>query len=90
MIFMNTDEQKAKDFAKKIRDAFQAEVVKKFSARQEIFGPIPAAVSNLRGVHRFVLLIKSEDLSSVKIFLQAHGLHKRDDVLIDIDPLTTD
>ncbi len=90
LIFMNTDEQKAKDFAKKIRDSFQAEVVKKFSARQEIFGPIPAAVSNLRGVHRFVLLIKSADLSSVKIFLQAHGLHKRDDVLIDIDPLTTD
>ncbi len=90
LTFMHTDETKAKDFAKKIREAFLSELPKNFSARQKIFGPIPAAISNLRGVYRFVLLIKTEDLLSVRNFLRAHDLHKRDDVLIDIDPLTTD
>ena len=81
---MHKDEAKAKDFAKKIRAAFRAEVSK------EIFGPIPAAIANLRGVYRFVLLIKTLDLPSVRKFLLAHDLHKRDDLIIDIDPLTTD
>ena len=90
LIFMNANETKAKDFAKKIRAAFSEEVVKNSSARQEIFGVIPAAISNLRGIYRFVLLIGSADLSDVKNFLRAHELHKREDVLIDIDPLTTD
>ncbi|MBQ6131297.1 MAG: hypothetical protein IJL12_03025 [Selenomonadaceae bacterium] len=58
--------------------------------RQEIFGLIPAAVANFSGVYRFVLLIKSQDLSRVRNFLRANNLHKRDDVYIDIDPLTTD
>ncbi|MBD3879832.1 MAG: primosomal protein N' [Quinella sp. 1Q5] len=84
LIFMNKDEAKAKDFAKKIRAAFRAEVSK------EIFGPIPAAIANLRGVYRFVLLIKTLDLPSVRNFLLAHGLPMRDDIIIDIDPLTTD
>ena len=90
LIFMHKDETKAKDFAKKIRAEFRTQVVKNSSARQEIFGPIPAAVANFRGVHRFVLLIKSQDLSRVRNFLRANNLHKRDDVYIDIDPLTTD
>ena len=90
LIFMNTNAEKAKDFAKKIRAAFKVEVVKNSASRQEIFGPISAAISNLRGVYRFVLLIKSENLSDVRIFLRAQNLHKREDVLIDIDPLTTD
>ena len=87
---MHKDEIKAKNFAKEIRDAFYGEVKKNNFKRQEIFGPIPAAIANLRGVYRFVLLIKSENLSSVRNFLRAHNLHKRDDVYIDIDPLTTD
>ncbi|MBR0261217.1 MAG: primosomal protein N' [Selenomonadaceae bacterium] len=90
LIFMHKDEIKAKNFAKEIRDAFYGEVKKNNFKRQEIFGPIPAAIANLRGVYRFVLLIKSENLSSVRNFLRAHNLHKRDDVYIDIDPLTTD
>lgn len=90
LIFMHADEVKAKTFAKEIRNAFRAEVAKDSSSRQEIFGPIPAAIANLRGVFRFVLLIKSADLSSVRDFLRAHDLHKRDDVIIDIDPSTTD
>ena len=90
LTFMNKDEAKAKAFAKEIRAAFRAEVANNSKARQEIFGAIPAAIANLRGVFRFVLLIKSNDLSAVRNFLKAHDLHKRDDVQIDIDPLTTD
>ena len=90
LIITNTDEAKAKTFAKKIRDDFRAEVVKNSPARQEIFGPIPAAIAKLRDVFRFVLLIKSANLSNVRNFLRAHDLHKRNDVLIDIDPTTTD
>ncbi len=90
LIVTNKDEAKALAFAKEIRAAFRAEVAKKSVARQEIFGAIPAAIANLRGVYRFVLLIKSGDLSAVRNFLRAHDLHRREDVLIDIDPLTTD
>ena len=90
LIFTNKNESEAKDFAKKIRNVFRSEIVKNSSTRQEIFGPIPAAIANLRGVYRFVLLIKSEDLSVVRNFLQAYNLHRRNDVQIDIDPLTTD
>lgn len=90
LIIMNTDEVKAKTFAKEIRSSFRSEVVSKPSKRQEIFGAIPAAIANLRGMFRFVLLIKSADLSVVRNFLRAHNLHKRNDVIIDIDPTTTD
>ena len=89
LIVMNTDELKAKTFAKEIVKTFRADK-KNSSARQEIFGPIPAAISNLRGVFRFSVLIKTSDLSATRIFLRANNLHKRDDIQIDIDPLTTD
>ena len=89
LIISSSKADKAKTFAKEIREAFHAEK-KNFLARQEIFGPIPAAISNLRGVYRFVLLIKSANLSETRKFLRSHNLHKRDDIQIDIDPLTTD
>ena len=90
LIFMHKDETKAKTFAKNVRAEFRAEVTKKSSTRQEIFGPIPAAIAKLKDIYRFVLLIKSEDLLEVRKFLREHNLHKREDVYIDIDPLTTD
>lgn len=88
LIFMHKDAAKAKTFAKEIRAAFRAEI--NSSKRQEVFGPIPAAIANLRGVSRFVLLIKSANLSDVRNFIKAHDLHRREDIIIDIDPLTTD
>ena len=90
LIFMSPKEDKAKTFAKEIVKAFRAEVSKKSSPRQEIFGPIKAAIANLRGVFRFAVIIKSENLSAVRNFLREHELHKRADVYIDIDPATTD
>ena len=90
LIFTGKDELKTKSRAKEIVKAFRAEVVQNSRTRQEIFGPIPAAIAHLREMFRFVVLIKSEDLSSVRNFLRAHDLHKRDDVQLDIDPTTTD
>ena len=90
LIVTSTKADKAKSFGKEIVAAFKEEVCKKNIGRQEIFGPIPAAIANLRGVFRFAILIKSTDLSIVRNFLRAHDLHKRDNVQIDIDPLTTD
>ena len=90
LIFTGTDEEKIRDRAKKIVADFRAEVVQKKSAGQEIFGPIPAAVAKLRDVFRCAVIIKSRDLNAVRIFLRTRELHKRDDIQIDIDPLTTD
>ena len=90
LTFVHKDETKAKTFAKEIRAAFRAKFAKNSSTRQEIFGPIPAAIAKFKDIYRFVLLIKSEDLLSVRNFLREHNLHKRENVYIDIDPLTTD
>jgi len=90
LIVASTKEDKAKTFAKEIVALFREEVVKNSSTRQEIFGPIKAAIANLRGVFRFAIIIKTADLSAVRNFLKAHDLHRRNDIQIDIDPLTTD
>ncbi|MBO4780637.1 MAG: primosomal protein N', partial [Selenomonadaceae bacterium] len=90
LIVTGADELKTKTRAKEIVTAFRAEVSKNFSSRQEIFGPIAAAIACLRGMYRFAVVIKSADLSSVRNFLRDHNLHRRDDIQIDIDPSTTD
>ena len=90
LIFLAEREEKAKSAAKEIRKQFRAEVGKNSAARHEIFGPIAASIAKLRGMFRFVLLIKTTDLQSVRNFLRAHELNRRNDVIIDIDPLTTD
>lgn len=90
LIVTSTKADKAKTFGKEIVAAFKEDVCKKNIGRQEIFGPIPAAIANLRGVFRFSILIKSTDLSIVRNFLRKHDLHTRDNVQIDFDPLTTD
>ena len=90
LIVTSTKADKAKTFGKEIVAAFKEDVCKKNIGRQEIFGPIPAAIANLRGVFRFSILIKSTDLSIVRNFLRTHDLHTRDNVQIDFDPLTTD
>ena len=90
LIVAGKDEIKTKSRAKEIAKLFREELGKKFPAQQKIFGPIPAAISCWHDVYRFSVLIKSTDLSSVRIFLRAHDLHRRPDIQIDIDPLTTD
>ncbi len=90
LIFTSTKEEKAKSFAKEIRKAFRSEIAKNSTTRHEIFGPIPAAIAKFREEYRFVLLIKSSDLQIIRNFILNHDLHKKNDVIIDIDPITTD
>ena len=52
-----------------------------------VIGPSPALIERERGVYRFIVLIKADALAVVQNFLRSHGLHLRDDIAIDIDPI---
>lgn len=89
LIFSSKDEARARDFAERIANSFKLEVIPASAARQEIHGPIAAAVANLRGEFRFSVLIKSLDLDVVRGFLRFHELQKSPEVQIDFDPTFT-
>lgn len=89
LTFTSKDEERARESATIIVNSFKLEVPPNSAARQEIFGPIPAAVANLRGEFRFSVLIKSLDLDAVRGFLRFHNLHKSPEVQIDFDPTMT-
>ncbi len=89
LIFRNTDEEKAKMSAENTANILKAEF--SFSEkRHEVRGPVPAMIANYRGEFRFLLVIKTEDLNEVRRIMIEHDLQKRNDVLIDIDPISTD
>ena len=88
LLFMSEKEDEAKSEAKKIIATFKVEMNSE-NSRQEILGPIPAMIANLRGVFRFAVLIKTEDLAAVKNFMFRHNLQRRNDIQIDIDPIST-
>ena len=90
LIVTHKDEAKAKKFAKEIVAVFREEIIANTDDRQEILGPIPAAIAKLRGLYRFAVIIKSANLEEVQLFLRVHKLNRRDDVAIDIDATTTD
>ena len=52
-----------------------------------VIGPSPALIERERGAYRFIVLIKTDALAVVQNFLRSHGLHLRDDIAIDIDPI---
>ena len=52
-----------------------------------VIGPSPALIERERGAYRFIVLIKTDVLAVVQNFLRSHGLHLRDDIAIDIDPI---
>ena len=88
ILFMSKKSAAAKIFAEEIVKEFN-KAKKNSPARQEVLGPIPAMIENLRGVYRFVVLIKSGDLNFVRKFLREMNLHKMPEVQIDFDPITT-
>ncbi len=89
LIFTSKNKEKIFDAAERIVNSFKLEVATNSATRQEIFGPIPAAIENLRGEFRFVVLIKTADLEIVRGFLRLHNLQISPNVQIDFDPLTT-
>ena len=50
-------------------------------------GPSPALIERERGSYRFVVLIKTDALADVQSFLRTQGVHLRDDIAIDMDPI---
>lgn len=87
LIVQHEDEEAARQEACRIQENFLAA----FAGRegQQIIGPAPALIARFRGIHRFVLLIKTADLAAVREFLRGEGLATRNDVLIDVDPIMT-
>ena len=85
LLFQHEDENTAKGNAKRLVTAFNGHFdgVK----GQQIIGPSPAVIARLRGIYRFVVLIKTTDLPAVQAFLREQNLHLRADVAIDIDPI---
>ena len=87
IIVQHEREEAARQEACRIQEKFLVA----FGGREgrQIIGPAPALIAELRGVHRFVLLIKTADLDDVREFLRGEGLATRNDVLIDVDPIMT-
>jgi len=83
----HADEAKALTEAKALADKFQAV----FSAEQgeQIIGPAPAMIANLRGIYRFNLLIKTQNMQRLRSFLCENELQLKTNVMIDINPLNT-
>ena len=70
-------------------EAFRNRFMKTFGDNEthRFIGPAPAVIEKYRGVYRFVVLIKTANLSELRDFLRTDGLHLRQDVWIDIDPV---
>ena len=55
----------------------------------QIIGPAPALIACYKGTYRFAVLIKTADPDRVRSFLRRQGYDRRNDALIDIDPINT-
>lgn len=85
LLFQDKTEEKAKENAVKFIERFKANF--KNDEKNKAMGPSPAIIKNLRGIYRFVILIKVTDLQKVRDFLRAENINVRRDVAIDIDPI---
>lgn len=87
LIFQNEQPEEARKQAELFKEHF----LQKFGhvARQQIIGPAPAMIYSFRGIYRFSMLIKTNDLPAVNQFLRSEGLDRDMHVIIDIDPITT-
>lgn len=87
LIVHNEKPEEARQQAQNIKDNF----LNKFgyTKHHQIIGPAPAMIPVFKGVHRFSMLIKTDDLKAVNKFLRDQGVHRDMNVMIDIDPITT-
>ncbi len=87
LIFQSPQEQEARQMAMNLLDAY--ETAFGGSALYQAAGPAPAMMSCLRGIYRYVLLLKTRDIWGVLDFLRQQGIAGNMQVAVDIDPLTT-
>ncbi|MGP1365766.1 MAG: replication restart helicase PriA [Schwartzia sp. (in: firmicutes)] len=85
LTFLHEQEETARGNAEQMKEKFVAA----FSGEpcRQILGPAPAVVAHFKGVYRFTLLIKTDDLTVMQDFLRQAQMERRTDVLIDIDPI---
>lgn len=81
------EEQIARDLGNTIKQQFTNEFAG--NEKQQIIGPFPALVAKWREFYRFCILIKTNDLSAVQNFLRSADLNRRPELMIDIDPIST-
>ena len=86
LTFHDENGEKARSEAEAFRSRFAAFFGG--DERHRLIGPAPAVVEKFRGVFRFDVLIKTAELREAQDFLRQEGLHLRQDVWIDIDPIS--
>lgn len=87
LLIVGKDESKTKARAEEIAQKLRAELEARSECRSEVPGSVAAMVAKWRGIYRFVVLIKTEDLDRARECLRGLELDRRDDVTIDIDPI---
>lgn len=87
MTVQNADEQKALAEATAFVTLFRSFFTDVHSS--QIIGPAPAMISNLRGLYRMNILIKTNQPSIVKKFMMEQQLHIKNNIMLDINPLNT-
>ena len=88
LVFQHEDEAKAREMAQELKDHF-LECFGLNNPLQQCIGPAPAMMARLRGISRFVVLIKTAQLEAVQSFLKSNDIDKNMQVMVDIDPITT-
>ena len=85
LTFWDQDAKRARSEAEAFHRRFMQSFTK--TEKHRFIGPAPAVIEKFRGVYRFVALIKTADLDELRDFLREDGLHLRQDVWIDVDPI---
>ena len=86
LLFQNEEEAKARTHAMELVQSFSAQRLD--NKKHQIIGPSPAVISCYRGIYRFVVLIKTDDIETILHFLREKEMQFRTDVAIDIDPIS--
>lgn len=85
LTFLDTVKEKATLRATEIADELERKTA--HLARTEILGPFGAAIEKIRDHYRVNILIKTNCSKKVKDALRAMGLHRADDLILDVDPI---
>lgn len=87
LVVQDNIEQKALAKAQEIKRQFTNFF--KNNDKIRLMGPAPAIIANFRGIYRFNLLLKTDNLDVVREFLRRLSIDKDTNVSIDVNPINT-
>ena len=87
LTFLGKSQLEAVQMARSLQQEF-ADCFRGNSMHQAV-GPAPAMMACLRGIYRFVLLLKTADIDAVLHFLRERKIADNMQVVVDIDPVST-